>query len=196
MTHEFDKNYWEGHWQQGAGAMERNPVNPYLVEAVSGLTPGRGGGTESGLALEAGCGAGTEAMWLASQGWQVTGVDISADALGRASRRAAGSGVAERVAWVEADLTEWSPSTQYGLVTTHYAHPSIPQLAFYERISRWVAPGGTLFIVGHLHHSVTEVSVAEISGVLGDPWEIVRAEEKTRMHGGHELHDVVVQAVR
>ncbi len=24
MTHDFDKDYWEGHWQQGADAMERN----------------------------------------------------------------------------------------------------------------------------------------------------------------------------
>ncbi|MEK8108388.1 hypothetical protein NKG94_32145 [Micromonospora sp. M12] len=27
----------------------------------------------------------------------------------------------------------------------------MPQLAFYDRISGWVAPGGTLLIVGHLH---------------------------------------------
>jgi hypothetical protein len=59
--------------------------------------------------------------------------------------------VAEQVRWVEADLTAWSPDTQYDLVTTHYAHPAMPQLAFYKRISAWVAPGGTLLIVGHLN---------------------------------------------
>jgi hypothetical protein len=37
-------------------------------------------------------------------------------------------------------------------VTTHYAHPAMPQLDFYDRIASWVAPGGTLFIVGHLQH--------------------------------------------
>ncbi len=99
--------------------------------------------------------------------------------------------------WVEADLSGWSPATQYGLVTTHYAHPSIPQLAFYERISRWVAPGGTLLIVGHLHNHdrVAEVSVGGITAVLDSAWEIVTAEERVRAIGSKELQDVVVQAV-
>ena len=38
---------------------------------------------------------------------------------------------------------------------THYAHPAIPQLAFYERIVKWVAPGGTLLVVAHLHRHGT-----------------------------------------
>ena len=53
--------------------------------------------------------------------------------------------------WVQADLSTWQPPANYDLVTTHYAHPSIPQLEFYKRIATWVAPGGTLLIVGHLH---------------------------------------------
>ena len=53
--------------------------------------------------------------------------------------------------WVEADLTSWEPERRFDLVTTHYAHPAMPQLAFDERISEWVAPGGTLLIIGHLH---------------------------------------------
>jgi SAM-dependent methyltransferase len=148
MSHDFDKTYWEDRWRQGANgvpaAMAQTPPNPYLVRAVSELTPG--------TALDAGCGAGAEAIWLATHGWQVTAADISSDALGQASRRAIDSGLpAEQVKWVEADLTIWVPDTRYGLVVTNYAHPSIPQLDFYRRISDWVAPGGTLLIVGHLH---------------------------------------------
>ena len=142
----FDKDFWEEHWRQrttGSG-MEGSPPNPYLVRGTGSLTPG--------TALDAGCGAGAEAIWLASQGWQVTAADISADALQRASRRATDGGVSQQVQWVEADLTVWSPDTQYDLVTTHYAHPAMPQLAFYKRISNWVAPGGTLLIVGHQQH--------------------------------------------
>jgi SAM-dependent methyltransferase len=145
-NHEFDKDYWEQHWRRGTNgapaAMEGNPPNPYLVRGTSSLTPG--------TALDAGCGAGAEAIWLATKGWQVTAADISPEALGRASRLATTSGVSEQVGWIEADLTAWSPNTQFDLVTTHYAHPAMAQLAFYERISGWVAPGGTLLIVGHL----------------------------------------------
>ncbi|MEV8377713.1 class I SAM-dependent methyltransferase [Kribbella sp. NPDC056861] len=212
MSHDFDKTYWEDRWRTGANgvpaAMAQTPPNPYLVRAVSGLAPG--------TALDAGCGAGAEAIWLATQGWRVTGADISSDALGQASRRAVDSGLAEgQVEWVEADLTSWTPATQYGLVVTNYAHPSIPQLDFYRRISAWVAPGGTLLIVGHLHShgaghghhddqppAEASVMVADVSAVLDEAsWQIVAAEEQFRTvtgPGGHtsDLHDVVVQATR
>jgi hypothetical protein len=84
-----------------------------------------------------------------------------------------------------------------------------------------VAPGGTLLIVGHLHHEETaghghahgadgdgrppasaSATAAAITARL-DPgvWEILAAQESHRTlpgHGGHEvtLHDVVVKANR
>jgi SAM-dependent methyltransferase len=152
MSHDFDRDYWERRWTQSTGeaaaGMDGSPPNPYLIHESSGLVPG--------TALDAGCGAGAEAIWLAGQGWQVTAADISADALARAARRAEGSGVGEPVTWIEADLTVWDPGRQFDLVTTHYAHPAMAQLAFYERIAGWVAPGGCLLIVGHRHADSTE----------------------------------------
>jgi SAM-dependent methyltransferase len=187
--------------------MDGNPPNPYLAREASGLVPG--------TALDAGCGAGAEAIWLASHGWQVTAADISTEALARAADRAATSGAPERVQWVEADLSVWDPGTQFDLVTTHYAHPAMPQLEFYDRIAEWVAPGGTLLVVGHMHtHSATgdghghqppaeaSATAAAVTARLDDTeWEIVTAEERHRTlagHGGREvpLHDVVVRATR
>ncbi len=215
MTHGFDKGYWEDHWKQAEGDTSANEPNPYLAIELGGLVPG--------AALDAGCGEGAEAMWLAQAGWRVTAADISAEALSRASARAAGGGApVERLDWVEADLSSWQPDRPFDLVTTHYAHPAIPQLAFYQRLSQWVAPRGTLLIVGHLqapgdgqhghghgpgrghgdapptHASVTAASV---SGVL-DPaqWDIVTATELERSIGSgtgrHQLRDVVVRATR
>ncbi|HYF73604.1 MAG TPA: class I SAM-dependent methyltransferase [Nocardioides sp.] len=144
MTHSFDKHYWDPVWHgDGAAAMGASPANPHLVREIGGLVPG--------TALDAGCGAGAEAIWLAEHGWRVTAVDIAAEALATAARRTADAGVADRVRWVEADLSTWEPQERYDLVTTHYAHPAMPQLEFYDRIGSWVAPGGTLLIVGHLH---------------------------------------------
>ena len=147
MTRAFDKDYWQTHWQGRDSATTREiPPNPYLAAETSELTPG--------TALDAGCGEGVEAIWLAGQGWRVTAADISAEALSRAGDRAAKAG-ADAVEWVEADLSAWEPGSTFDLVTTHYAHPAMPQLAFYQRISNWVAPGGTLLIVGHLHTTDT-----------------------------------------
>nr|WP_296769416.1 methyltransferase domain-containing protein [Rhodococcus sp. (in: high G+C Gram-positive bacteria)] len=145
VEHTFDNQYWDQIWTgDRAAAMGSGQPNPHLVREVGDLKPG--------TALEAGCGAGAEAIWLAGRGWQVTGADIAEAALERAAERAEDAGVADKVQWVRADLSTWTPDTQYDLVTTHYAHPAMPQLEFYDRLTSWVAPAGTLLIVGHLHH--------------------------------------------
>ncbi|MFB9070864.1 methyltransferase domain-containing protein [Citricoccus parietis] len=145
--HRFDQEYWERHWapdaETGEDARQPVPASPYLEAEIGHLRPS--------TALDAGCGTGTEALWLAHRGWQVTGADISATALTAAAARAEAEGLTGRVSWTEADLTQWEPGRMWDLVVTHYAHPDSGQLAFYERIASWVAPGGTLLIVGHLH---------------------------------------------
>src|SRR5918997_448861 len=109
MTHSFDQEYWDRIWQGDGGAsMGTAAPNPYLARELGDLPPGS--------ALDAGCGAGAEAIWLATRGWQVTGADIADEALARAAQRAASSGVADRVQWVEADLSAWEPGTTYDLV--------------------------------------------------------------------------------
>jgi SAM-dependent methyltransferase len=200
MTNTFDKDYWESHWQPDGEQVKDGRIapNPYLEIELAGLTPG--------TALDAGCGEGAEATWLATRGWHVTAADISAEALRRAAAQT--GAVAERVEWVEADLSAWQPSAQFDLVTTFYAHPAMPQLSFYRRISDWVAPGGTLLIVGHLdghgHNPPAEASVtaANVSAVL-DPvrWHVVTAEERDRTLNDRSgrpvsLRDVVVRATR
>jgi SAM-dependent methyltransferase len=212
MTHSFDKEYWDQIWHgDRAASMAAGQPNPHLMREVGDLAPG--------TALDAGCGAGAEAIWLAARGWQVTAADIATEALARAAERAAAGGVAGRVQWVEADLSTWEPHARYDLVTTHYAHPAMPQLEFYDRIASWVAPAGTLLIVGHLHHgehastaghghgeneppASASVTAADITARL-DPivWEVVTAQEAHRAltgHGGHaaSIHDVVVKAGR
>ncbi|WP_238432525.1 class I SAM-dependent methyltransferase [Micromonospora tarensis] len=86
--HEFDKGYWDRHWHQPdhhrPEAGDENPPHPYLADQVSDLTPG--------TALDAGCGTGAEAVWLASHGWRVTAVDIASAALARAAARATTAG--------------------------------------------------------------------------------------------------------
>lgn len=206
MEHTFDNDYWDQIWQgERADSMGTSQPNPHLVREVGDLTPG--------TALEAGCGAGAEVIWLATRGWQVTAADIASAALDRAAERAAADGIVGQVEWVQADLSTWVPETQYDLVTTHYAHPAMPQLEFYDRTASWVAPGGTLLIVGHLHGHAHEhggdgppasasATAATITARLEPAeWEVVTAQESHRTMsgpGGREttIHDVVVRAIR
>ncbi|MCF2572053.1 class I SAM-dependent methyltransferase [Brevibacterium sp. UCMA 11754] len=203
MTHSFDRSYWDKTWDgERAPMMSSGDPNPHLVHQIGELEPGS--------ALDSGCGAGAEAIWLADKGWDVTGADIADTALNYAEDRAATAGMAGRIAWAQADLSVWEPETQYDLVTTHYAHPAMGQLDFYDRIASWVAPGGTLLIVGHLHrghgesHPPAEASATadSITDRL-DPavWTVVTAEESQRTMVGPEgrtitIDDVVVKAGR
>ncbi|WP_102159632.1 class I SAM-dependent methyltransferase [Zhihengliuella halotolerans] len=214
----FDKDFWEEHWEDPERGGAAAPANPYVVAETRGLSPGR--------ALDAGCGTGTEALALAATGWDVTGVDLSERAIATARERAAAGGAAGLTHWIAADLTAWEPEQPLDLVMTNYAHASIPQLDLYRRIAEWVAPGGTLLIVGHLDHgghghddaghrhgehseehdgdwppAEATVTGDRIAGVL-DPalWRIETVAEHTRTLPGYDgertLRDVVVRATR
>jgi SAM-dependent methyltransferase len=144
MNHTFDKTYWDDIWSsERAGTMSTSDPNPHLLSQVESLEPGS--------AIDAGCGGGAEAIWLAAAGWTVTAADVADRAIAYGETRAAEAGVAGRIQWVQADLSFWQPDQQYDLVSSFYAHPAIPQLEFYRRIATWVGPHGTLLIVGHLH---------------------------------------------
>ena len=83
---------------------------------ASRLTPG--------TALDVGCGEGGDVIWLAQQGWRVTGADFSANGLHRAARHAEQAGVADRVDWWQVDARTFEAGGRsFDLVTTHYLHP-------------------------------------------------------------------------
>lgn len=203
----LDGRYWEEHWQSiGEDALGEGgeAANPYVVSETSGLG--------CGTALDAGCGAGAEAVWLAEQGWDVTGADISPTALAKARRRAEAAGLGSAVRWVEVDLMAWTPGECWDLVVTSYAHPPGSQIDFYRRIARWVAPGGTLLVVGHLHRSgvmsgeeapeETTVTLEHVAGLFeGGDWSIETARQNVRTATARdgsdvEMRDVVVRARR
>ncbi|WP_327033086.1 class I SAM-dependent methyltransferase [Micromonospora ureilytica] len=162
--------------------MSTSPAHPYLTQETGALV--------QGTALDAGCGAGAEAIWLAAHGWQVTAVDIAPVAHARAAERTTESGVSERVRWVEADLTAGAPETRFDLVTTIVGH-----LHTSDATEQGHGHGH-----GHWHRPPDEASItlADITaGLDSATWEITTAEGHRRTVPGREvpLHDVVVRAV-
>lgn len=202
---EFDAAYWEDRYRSGVGAGKHDP-SPSLITETARLRPGR--------ALDAPCGVGGDALWLAAHGWHVTAADISATAVAQARQtvQAAGAAFAERIEWVQADLTVWEPAQQaFDLVTSHYVHLPGPQEALFQRLASWVAPGRTLLVVGHdgrhghghAHPEVARVRAEQVvAGPPKDQWDMVVAELRTHMmqrpDGGDPitLEDVVVRARR
>ena len=154
-------------WDARYAAVENlwaSKPNRFLVAEVSELPPGR--------ALDLACGEGQNAIWLASLGWDVLGVDYSGVAVEKARRRAEREGVAAR--FVRADLVEYEPEREaFDLVIVLYLHiPSTHRASVHARASAAVAPDGTFVLLGHDLTNLTD-------GVGGpsDPDILYTAEE-------------------
>ncbi len=215
MTHDhntddeemFTPEFWDARY----GAIDRlwsgNP-NPQLVAEATDLAPG--------TALDVGCGEGADAIWLASQGWQVTAVDVSQVALRRGADHAEqiGRDVAERISWEQADVSTWDPAPrQFDLVTAQFMYLPPPDLkVLHERLAAAVRPGGSLLIVGHHpvdletmsrgpKHAAMLFTAEQVAATLASAdWSLKVVDTRPRqiLHEGRPatFHDAVLHAVR
>jgi 2-polyprenyl-3-methyl-5-hydroxy-6-metoxy-1,4-benzoquinol methylase len=203
---EYDRDFWEQRWSQALRAhgdrVAQRPPNAHLTGEIGDLRPGR--------ALDAGCGHGSDTLWLAARGWQVTAVDFAATALAhaRSTAEAMGPEVAERIDWVEADLATWTPQRDgYDLVVCLYVHVAGSLEEMVQRMATGVARGGTLFLVGHrpidpatgaatAAAGQVQVSVEAALAAL-DPgrWQPIVADERPRPMAGTGV-DAVIRARR
>ena len=202
---ELDRASWDRRWTQVSrehpDKLAERRANAHLQTETAHLRPGR--------ALDAGCGHGAEALWLASRGWRVTAVDYSVAALAIARSRAGavGADVAERIEWTEGDLTTWAPPPGcYQLVISLYVHVAGSVGEMVGRLGAGVAPGGTLLLVGHRPIDPTTGAPTAAAGQMQvsvdaavealDPrrWRIEVAEERQRDAAGTGV-DAVVRAV-
>lgn len=126
------------------------------TDLVWGTEPNRFVATEfeaipPGSALDVACGEGRNTIWLASRGWQATGVDFSAAGLDRANRLATQAGVAERVKFVLGDVVAGPlPTGPFDAVIVAYLQLPAPQRrAALQMAAGTLAPGGLMLVVGH-----------------------------------------------
>lgn len=179
----FEPPSWEERYSGAEKVWSGNP-NPQLVAEVSRLTPG--------TALDVGCGEGGDVIWLARQGWTVTGADFSANGLARAARHAEQAGVADRTDWWRVDARAFAAGGRsYDLVTSHFLHP--PDGGMVEvtnRLAEAVAPGGHLLVVGHAPSEVfTHLAASHRRAMflaedllpgLPDGFDVLVAEQRPR----------------
>lgn len=194
-------------WDERYSADERiwsGRPNAQLVAEVSALTPG--------TALDVGCGEGGDVVWLALQGWTVTGADFSAKGLTRAAKHAEDAGVADRVQWWQVDARAFAAEGRsYDLVTTHFLHPPDGGMVdVTRRLAEAVAPGGHLLVVGHApsevftQHSASRAKAmfvaADLLQALPDSFEalVVEQRPRTMVRDGVtlDLHDSTLLARR
>ncbi len=203
----YDASYWDERYRSAERVWSGNP-NPQLVAEVAGRPPG--------LALDAGCGEGADAIWLAQRGWTVVGTDISVVALERAARHARDTDpeAAARIEWRQADLLAQPPTpASFDLVSAQFLQlASEPRARLFGALAAAVRDGGMLLIVGH-HPSDLDTGVPrpptperfytpeEVAALLDDSWTVIACEARPRSAGtpdGAEvtIHDTVLAATR
>jgi SAM-dependent methyltransferase len=194
---------WDERYANHTHRAPNDKPSEILVAEVGRLLPGRG--------LEVGCGEGTDAIWLASTGWQMTATDISRVGIDRAAATASERGLTVDWACGAFEDLSFEPVSFDLLVTLYPALRRRPDHATVDSLISAVAPGGTLLVVGHATTDQEErrshgldpavyVQPSDLASRLGDDWRIevdeVRRRTSDGSHGAPHSADTVLKATR
>jgi SAM-dependent methyltransferase len=203
----FDRDFWDERYRSARRVWSGKP-NPHLVAEVAGRPPGR--------ALDAGCGEGADAIWLARREWRVLAADISGVALERAAQHARDTdpAAAARIEWRQVDLLARPPEPGcFDLVSAQFLQlPLQPRTRLFTALAAAVRDGGMLLVVGH-HPSDLGAGVPrppmpelfytpdEIADLLDGSWTVEACEARPRQASTPEgaevtIHDTVMVATR
>lgn len=180
----MNREHWDERYATEELIWKADP-NRFLVEELDALAPG--------TALDVACGEGRNAVWLASKGWRVTGVDFSRAGLAKAKRLATDRGV--EVTWVEADVVEWQPPTaSFDLVVVMYLHLHAERRRqALAHAAAALAPGGVLLVVGHDTSNLLKgTGGPQNPAVLFGPEEIVEDLSGLRIERAEQVKRAVV----
>lgn len=143
--------------------------NALLVETVKGRPPG--------TALDADMGEGRNAIYLAQQGWQVTGVDIAEKALAYAQNRAQKLGV--KLTTIEHDMATYNWGTnQWDLIVLSYAGGR----TYAPHVAQALKPGG-IVVIEAFHLDATH----RLQVVNGDYRVFFKTNELPTLYGAAGL---------
>ena len=156
---EWNQTFREGKWV-------RPHPSQFLVDMVKGRKPG--------LALDEGMGQGRNAVYLATQGWTVTGVDISDEGIGIANRNAAAQHV--HIDAINMDGVKYDPGVDHwDLITLIYVGCDADDVA---KVRRGLKPGGLVVVEGYHKDSVPHIGfeTGQLSALFKDGFHVLRDE--------------------
>ncbi|HKW58259.1 MAG TPA: class I SAM-dependent methyltransferase [Candidatus Dormibacteraeota bacterium] len=146
-----------------------------LVEGPNARTPGR--------ALDLGCGTGTNAIYMAQHGWDVTGIDFTPRAVAMARAKVEAATVKPRIILGDVTkLSELGVGNGFSLVFDLGCLHSIPddrRDAYVKGVTEVTIPGADYLTWGFYRRPVFFANVhltrEEVDERFGTGWELVRA---------------------
>ncbi len=177
--------HWDASYDEGPAPWEVGGPQGAVVRLASA-------GAFTGSVLDAGCGTGENALYLAGMGLDVVGVDVARTALGIAREKAAGRGL--EVEFVAADALQlhglgrrFAQVLDCGLLHTFDGEE---RLTYVRSLAGVMEAGGELFVLCFRDAEGPErgphpVSEEELRAVFRGEWEVVSIEPEriaTRFH--------------
>jgi SAM-dependent methyltransferase len=171
---------WNEHYKSGTPPWETGQPSAELRRVVAQES------IQPSAAIDLGCGSGINSVWLAQQGFDVTGVDVSPLAIEQARRRAAAAGV--RVSFVLSDLLKLpanlGPYPFFFDRGCYHAVRRDDAQGYLRTLAKITAPGSVgLVLTGNAKEPSPEgqgppvVSEEEIRAELGSLFEITALRE-------------------
>ena len=129
----------------GRARWDTNITPPELLSLIETA------GLPNGRALELGCGTGTNAIYLAQHGWQVTALDFVPRAIRQARRKARRAGVGQAARFRVADVSRLDvldlPTFDFALdIGCLHSLPPEQQHTYVEGLSAVMRPGATVLL--------------------------------------------------
>jgi SAM-dependent methyltransferase len=183
--------YWQ--WTPGGLDAERQDwdevyaegkaFNPqpsrFLVEIVKGRAPG--------VALDVAMGQGRNSLYLASQGWHVTGIDVSNVALSMARLVATERKLSIDALWADADTWDYGLE-KWDLVAMIYAGCDARRVAMLRKALK---SGGLAVVEGFHKDAVPRIGIAtgELAALFKDGFTVVRDEVVEEVSDWSDTHE-------
>lgn len=169
---------WDGH-----------PLAKSLQDLVEG-----DGALGPGAALDLGCGTGDSSIYLAKNGWRVTGVDFVARAVDKARAKAEANKVT--VNFVRADVTRLSSGgigSTFGLIVDNGClHGMSPEDrdAYVREVTAVAAPGARLLLVEFVPggtYGVPGIDPDEVKRRFATDWTLLSSGSESALdHNGKD----------
>ncbi len=129
----------------------------FLIESVKSIQPGN--------ALDVGMGQGRNAIYLAKNGWSVTGFDVADEGLKIAEKEAARLGLKVRCIRASDENFDYGDST-WDLIVLAYSGMAFHDAGLMQRVKKSVRPGGLVVVETFLEWS-PESGKPRIDGLPG-----------------------------
>jgi SAM-dependent methyltransferase len=140
----------------------------------------------AGRALDLGCGTGTNSLYLASHGWDVTGIDFIPSAIEQAREKQRGAGqLSGKVHFLVGDVTQFDAlklkpgyTLLFDLGCLHSLEESA-RVRYARGVTQLAAPGALFLLYGFMPNELlsNHLTRSEVQALFGPAFTLERAVE-------------------